>query len=138
MLGLIETSELQVFRDPKKHISISILWGYPYLDGLHYKGVYMGYPYPNFAYVPFLGPKCANVRTACLLSYVPIRRVKVREQKLYAKLTLCFFSWLAYDIRHGFSWFAPETGYRFFRGPHMTLDIVLSRLHDIGYRFSPR
>ena len=68
----------------------------------------------------------------------PIRRVKVREQKLYAKLTLCFFSWLAYDIRHGFSWFAPETGYRFFRGPHMTLDIVLSRLHDIGYRFFRR
>ena len=26
------------FRDPQKHISISILWGYPYLIGLHYKG----------------------------------------------------------------------------------------------------
>ena len=28
---------------PKKHIGISILWGYPYLIGLYYKGVYMGY-----------------------------------------------------------------------------------------------
>ena len=35
-------------KGPKKHISISILWGYPYLIGLPYKGVYMGYPYPNF------------------------------------------------------------------------------------------
>ena len=33
---------------PKKHISISILWGYPYLTGLRDKGVYMGYPYPKF------------------------------------------------------------------------------------------
>ena len=31
---------------PKKHISISILWGYPYLIGLLYKGVYMG-PLPR-------------------------------------------------------------------------------------------
>ena len=32
-----------VYRDPKKHISISILWGYPYLyNGLHCKGVYIG------------------------------------------------------------------------------------------------
>ena len=34
------------YRDPKKHISISILKGYPYLIGFPYKGVYMGYHYP--------------------------------------------------------------------------------------------
>ena len=42
--------------DPQKHISISILKGYPYLIGLHDKGVYMGYPYPNFCLCAFLGP----------------------------------------------------------------------------------
>ena len=41
---------------PKKNISTSILPGYPYLSGLHYKGVYMGYPYPNFCLCAFLGP----------------------------------------------------------------------------------
>ena len=40
---------------PKKHISISILWGYPYLNGLHYKGVYMGYPYPYVCLCAFVG-----------------------------------------------------------------------------------
>ena len=45
-----------IVRDPKKHISISILWGYPYLNGLHYKGVYMGYTYPKFSYVLFWCP----------------------------------------------------------------------------------
>ena len=30
------------FRDPKKHISISILQGYPYLIGLYYKGGFRG------------------------------------------------------------------------------------------------
>ena len=29
----------QLVRNPKKHISISILCGYPYLIGLHYEGV---------------------------------------------------------------------------------------------------
>ena len=41
---------------PKKHISISILWGYPYLIGFHYKGVYMGRPYPYFCLCAFWGP----------------------------------------------------------------------------------
>ena len=45
-------------KGPKKHISISILWGYPYIIGLLYKGVYMGYPYPNFCLCAFLGPYC--------------------------------------------------------------------------------
>ena len=31
-------------KGPKKHISISILWGHPSLIGLHCKVVYMGYP----------------------------------------------------------------------------------------------
>ena len=44
------------YRDPKKHRSISILWGYPYLTGLHYKGGCMGYPIPNFCLCAFLGP----------------------------------------------------------------------------------
>ena len=44
------------FRGPKKHMSISILGGYPDLIGLYYKGVYMGYPYPNFCLCAFLGP----------------------------------------------------------------------------------
>ena len=45
-------------RDPKKHISISlsILWAYPYLIGLLYKGGYMGYPYLNFCLCAVLGP----------------------------------------------------------------------------------
>ena len=43
-------------RDPQNRISISILTGYPYLIGLHYKGVYMGYPYPNFCLCAALGP----------------------------------------------------------------------------------
>ena len=42
-------------RDPQKHFSISILLGYPYLIGLHYKGVYMGYAYPNLWLCAFLG-----------------------------------------------------------------------------------
>ena len=42
-------------KDFKKHISISILKGYPYLIGLLYKGVYMGYPYPNFCLCAFFG-----------------------------------------------------------------------------------
>ena len=50
----------------KKDISISILWGYPYLIRLHYKGAFMGYPYPNFfAYVLFWGP-ITEPATACL------------------------------------------------------------------------
>ena len=44
-----------ILRDPKKHISISILLGYPYHIGLHDMGIYMGYPYPNFCLCAFLG-----------------------------------------------------------------------------------
>ena len=44
----------------KKHISISIIWGYPYLIVLLYKGVYMGYPYPNFCLCGFWGPQLKN------------------------------------------------------------------------------
>ena len=36
-----------LFMDPKQHISICILLGYQYLNGLHYEGVYVEYPYPN-------------------------------------------------------------------------------------------
>ena len=43
-------------KGPKKHISISNSWGYPYLIGLLHKGVYMRYPYPNFRLCPILGP----------------------------------------------------------------------------------
>ena len=34
------------YRDPQKHISMSILQGYPYLVGLHNRGAYMGYAFP--------------------------------------------------------------------------------------------
>ena len=44
------------FYGPKKHISISILWGHPYLIGLPFKGVYMGYPHPYFCLCAFGGP----------------------------------------------------------------------------------
>ena len=50
-----EASRKHIARDPKKHISISILKGYPYLIGLHYKGVYMGYHYLNFCLCAFFG-----------------------------------------------------------------------------------
>ena len=40
---------------PKKNISISFLWGHPYLIGLRYKGVYMGYASPYFCLCAFLG-----------------------------------------------------------------------------------
>ena len=43
-------------KGPKKHISISILWGYAYLLGLLFQGVYMGYPYPSFCLCAFWGP----------------------------------------------------------------------------------
>ena len=33
-----------------------MLWGSPYLVGLPFKGVYMGYPYPYFCLYAFLGP----------------------------------------------------------------------------------
>ena len=54
--GLLRRRPYLNLRDPQKHISISILRGYPYLNGLHYKTVYMGYPYPNFSLCVFLGP----------------------------------------------------------------------------------
>ena len=31
--------------------------GYPYLVGLHYKGLHMGYPYPMFCLRAFWGPQ---------------------------------------------------------------------------------
>ena len=43
-------------------LGISNLWGYPYLNGLHYKGVYMGYPYPYFCLCASLGPYSCQVR----------------------------------------------------------------------------
>ena len=47
-----------MFRDHKKHISISMLQGCPYLIGLHDKGFYMGYHIPIliFTYVLLWGP----------------------------------------------------------------------------------
>ena len=46
----------EYFWGPQKDLSISILHGYPYLIGLHYRGVYMGYPYPNYCLCAFWGP----------------------------------------------------------------------------------
>ena len=45
----------RVFLGTPKDLSISILHGYPYLIGLHYRGVYMGYPYPNYCLCAFWG-----------------------------------------------------------------------------------
>ena len=55
-LKLLNEAVKATIRDPPKHISISILQGYPYLIGLHSKGVYMGYPYPYFCLCAFWGP----------------------------------------------------------------------------------
>ena len=52
-LGERTLKSVQGCKGPKKHISISILWGYPCLIGLLYKGVYMGYPYPSFCLCAF-------------------------------------------------------------------------------------
>ena len=41
---------------PKKDMSIGILKDYPYLVELHYKGGYMGYPYPMVCLCAFGGP----------------------------------------------------------------------------------
>ena len=38
--------------------------GYPYLNGLHDKGVYMGYPYPNVCLCAFLGPYSSSNQDA--------------------------------------------------------------------------
>ena len=47
---------LNLTRDPQKHISISILWGYLYLIGLHFEAGYMRYPYPtDLCLCAFLG-----------------------------------------------------------------------------------
>ena len=43
-------------KGPKKHISISILWGYPYLIGLPFKGFMWDIRSLIFAYVVFGGP----------------------------------------------------------------------------------
>ena len=51
----IRSMTVPSIQGPKKHISISFLWGYPYLIGLHYKGVYMGYPYPYVLLMCFFG-----------------------------------------------------------------------------------
>ena len=50
----------------KNHISISVLWGYPYLMGLPYKGVDMGYPYPNSCLCAFLGALGLALKLRCL------------------------------------------------------------------------
>ena len=88
-------------RDPKKHISISILKASPYLIGLHYKGVYVGYPYPNSCFLGALIPKlsirkkpqttatkarqgsCTHGRDAILCS-------KVDQQALHLRLRVGF------------------------------------------------
>ena len=44
---------------PEKDTSIRTMQGYPY----HYKGIYAGCPYPDFAYVLFGGP-CKPALTA--------------------------------------------------------------------------
>ena len=43
--------------------------GYPYLIGLHYKGVYMGYPYRNFRLCAFLGPYSCRSHQSGLGAY---------------------------------------------------------------------
>ena len=49
------TAEARSLKGPKKHISMSILWGYPYLIGLHYKGFIGDIPILIFSYVLFWG-----------------------------------------------------------------------------------
>ena len=44
----------RTYSGPQKDTSISILYGYPYLNGLHYKGVYMGDPWPYSCLCVFL------------------------------------------------------------------------------------
>ena len=56
-VNLYEVEGLEVFRDPQNHISLSILWEYPYLHGLHDTGVYMGHPYSNICLCAVLGPQ---------------------------------------------------------------------------------
>ena len=43
-------------KGPKKRISISILWGYPYLIGLPYKGGLYGISLSQFLLMCILGP----------------------------------------------------------------------------------
>ena len=50
-------SPVVFLRDPKSTQAYAFyrdIPGYPYLIGLHYKGVYMGYPYPYFCLCVFL------------------------------------------------------------------------------------
>ena len=49
-------SSRPLVRHPKKDVSISSLLGYPYLIGLHYKGVVWDITILIFAYVLFWGP----------------------------------------------------------------------------------
>ena len=56
-VNLYEVEGLEVFRDPQNHISLSILWEYPYLHGLHDTGVCMGHPYSNICLCAVLGPR---------------------------------------------------------------------------------
>ena len=58
-----ELTKQVLSRDPKKHISIGILEGYPYLIVLQHKGVYMGYPFPYFCLCASLGPELSRVRS---------------------------------------------------------------------------
>ena len=47
---------LQESGTQKAHKHKHFIGIHPYLIGLYYKGVYMGYPYPNFCLCAFLGP----------------------------------------------------------------------------------
>ena len=52
----LEVSGSGSSKGPKKHISISILWGYPYLIGLLYEGFVWDIPILIFCLCAFLGP----------------------------------------------------------------------------------
>ena len=77
---------------PHKH---KLLWGYPYLIGLHYKGVYMGYPYPYFCLCAFWGPYCnpsapsqvASAKTERVLGWRLWRFCSLRQAVIRCYLT---------------------------------------------------
>ena len=77
-------------RDPQKHITISILWGYPYLIGASLYGVYLGYPYPNFCLCAFLRPYvCMYV---CMYVYVYVCRHALHVT-VYVRMDACMRGW---------------------------------------------
>ena len=71
-------SQEAMFRDPKKHISISSLWAYPYLIGLHYKGGLYGISLSLF--LPYLysceapKPEALNSTARGLVGFRPVAR----------------------------------------------------------------